>query len=63
MAVPGAQAASTAERVAGQTDKQGWCHHPNALQLQEMPCSAVGLTGEVWIREAIRASARVQESI
>lgn len=69
MAVPEAQAASTAKKVAGQTDKRGRCsdvcclssicHRPNALQLQEMPYSAAGLIGEVWTGGAVRAGTRV----
>lgn len=63
--MPGAQATSAAEKVAEQMDRQGWhsdvfcsassCHHPNALHLQEMPCSAAGLIGEIWTRGTIRA--------
>lgn len=52
----GAWAASAAKRMAGQTDEQGWdsgvscmasiCCRPNALCLQEMPCSAAGILGK-----------------
>ena len=58
MAMLGARAASAAERVAGQMDKQGQClgvpclasscHRPNALHLQER--NALLCCGACWGR-------------